>query len=201
MSPSSIGINCTIAAAKRGSREALGDLLERHGVRLTRRVRGLLGARLAVKIGPADVVQEALMTASFKFPGFKGKTEKEFEHWLARILHRRVLDTRKYFHAAKRDVRRERPLTGSDVNRPARNETESPAHGEANAELCLRDLLTDLPIVYRRVVNLSFTGQKSDGDIARIMKRSIDAVRKLRLRALRMLGRKLDVLASIGPAV
>ncbi len=62
------------------------------------------------------------------------------------------------------------------------------------------DILIGLPAVYQRVVSLCFNERKSDEDIARIMKRSVDAVRKLRYRALRLLAKKLDLSTSIGPS-
>ncbi len=130
MAPSTNDVSSLIVAAKCGSRAALGGLLERFCARLTGRVRNLLGAKLALKIGESDVVQETLMAAAVKFPGFKGRTEKEFEHWLARIFYQRAEDTRKYFHAAKRDVRREMPLYGSVASRSQANVKENSSKWE-----------------------------------------------------------------------
>ena len=201
MSASTNDVSSLIVAAKSGSRTALGGLLECFGARLTDRVRSVLGAELTLKIGESDVVQETLMTAALKFSGFRGRTENEFENWLTRIFYRRALDTRKHFYAAKRDVRREKPLYGSAVNRSQADDSDDSTPEGVGNFARMRDVLAGMPVVYQRVVSLSFNERKSDKDIARIMKRSVDAVRKLRYRALRLLGKKLDLSTSIGRSV
>lgn len=93
--------------ARHGRRESLGMLLENYRNYLTVLAHAQIDARLRPRTNPSDLVQETFLQASRHFDQFQGNA-KEFEAWLRRILHRRVVQlVRKHVLARKRSVRRE----------------------------------------------------------------------------------------------
>jgi RNA polymerase sigma-70 factor (ECF subfamily) len=51
------------------------------------------------KADPSDVVQEAMLKASERFPQFRGETEGGLVSWLRRILARGLADPNRRFRA------------------------------------------------------------------------------------------------------
>ncbi len=62
--------------ASGGDRVAMEQLLARHRDRLRRMVRLRIDARVAARIDPSDVVQEAISDAWRKLPGYLGATQE-----------------------------------------------------------------------------------------------------------------------------
>src|SRR5262245_48250334 len=75
-----------LAAARSGSREALGLLLDTCRRYLLLVADRELAQELKAKGGASDLVQETFLEAQRDFAGFQGSSEDEFRAWLRRLL-------------------------------------------------------------------------------------------------------------------
>ena len=99
-----------LAAASRGDRTARGPLLERHRRRLRRMVDVRLDRRLAARVDPSDVVQEALADAARRLDKYLRDRPIPFYPWLRRLAWDRLADAyRRHLRAGQRSVVREEP--------------------------------------------------------------------------------------------
>jgi RNA polymerase sigma-70 factor (ECF subfamily) len=188
-----------LAAARAGSPEALGALLE--GCR-----RYLLGIAdrefdpgLRAKGNPSDLVQETFLEAQRDFASFRGSTDAELLTWLRRILLRNLANfIRHYRQTTKRRVDRELRLGPADSTDngvpPLAAPTATPSRlamaGEAARQL--ESAIARLPDDYRRILHLRYLEDRSFEEIAQVMQRSSNAVRLLWGRAVERLQRELE---------
>lgn len=186
-----------INAARQGSAEALGRLLELCRRYLLTVAHHALGDDLHTKAGSSDLVQETFLQAQRHFGRFQGHTEAELMAWLRAILLNQAANfTRKYRATAKRAVGREVALT--DVPEPPPDRTDE-SNQSPSAELltqerdeALRRALEQLPDDYRQVIGWrNYDGLAFD-DIGQRLGRSAEAARKLWTRALAELRRLLE---------
>src|SRR3954471_13867274 len=116
-------------AARSGSREALGQLLESCRGYLLIVANGEMDVDLQAKEGASDRVQETFLEAQRDFGQFHGTSEPELLAWLRRLLLNNVANfTRRYRTTAKRSVEREAAHDqrgNQDPGLPAK--TESPS--------------------------------------------------------------------------
>ncbi len=82
-----------VAAARRGNRQALGNLLEAFEPYLLSIAYRALPATLRGKYDDADLVQETLLEACLCFARFEGQSTDELRVWLRGILIRNHLGT------------------------------------------------------------------------------------------------------------
>src|SRR5215831_5082709 len=95
-------------AARAGSREALGRLLESCRGYLLIVANGELDADLQAKEGASDRVQGTFLEAQRDFGQFQGTNEAELLAWLRRLLLNNIANfTRRYRSTGKRSVERE----------------------------------------------------------------------------------------------
>jgi RNA polymerase sigma-70 factor (ECF subfamily) len=182
-----------LGLAQAGDREALGQLLELYGNYLTLLARMQIGRRLQGKVDAADLVQESFLAAHRDFAQFRGKTEAEFVSWLRQILAAKVIDlVRRYCGARRRDVRLERQLA-DELDQSSRAmalvleaKHSSPSQQAVRREqaVLLADALKSLPADYAEVIILHHLEGRSFPEVARLMSRSLDSVKKLWVRAL-----------------
>ena len=93
-----------------GDASARRELLERHRDDLRRMVRARLDRRLASRIDPSDVVQDALADASRRLDDYLRDRPLPFLGWLRQLTAERVIDAhRRHITAQARSVRREAP--------------------------------------------------------------------------------------------
>jgi RNA polymerase sigma-70 factor (ECF subfamily) len=107
-----------LASASRGDPAARGRLLERHRSRLRRMVAVRLDRRLAARLDPSDVVQEAILEAAAGLDDYLRDRPLPFYPWLRRLAELRLADAyRRHLAAARRGVTREEPpaLPGESV--------------------------------------------------------------------------------------
>src|SRR4051794_21065968 len=78
--------------ASRGDGAARGRLLERHRPRLRRMVALRLDRRLAARLDPSDVVQEALVEAAARLDEYLRDRPIPFYPWLRRLAWVRMTD-------------------------------------------------------------------------------------------------------------
>jgi RNA polymerase sigma-70 factor (ECF subfamily) len=159
-----------------------------------------IGRRLQGKVDAADVVQDVFLEAHRHLPQFRGSTEAELAVWLRQILAGCLANlVRHYFGTRQRDVRLERDLY-ADVEQSSQvlegglvAPHSSPSQGALRREqaVLLADALERLPEDHRRVLVLRHLEGLSFPEVAQRMSRSVEAAKKLWMRALDRLRRCL----------
>src|SRR6266851_9012898 len=97
-----------IERAREGDVVAEQQLLARHRERLRRMVAVRLDRRVAARIDPSDVVQEALAEAARKLPAYLRQRPLPFYPWLRRLAWERLVKLhQRHITAGKRSVTRE----------------------------------------------------------------------------------------------
>jgi RNA polymerase sigma-70 factor, ECF subfamily len=188
-----------LSAARGGSREALGEVLEACRGYLLLIANRELDTALQPKGGPSDLVQETFLEAQRDFAHFQGTTDEELKAWLRQVLLNNLANfTRRYRQTGKREL-------GREVNLPASQdsgaqeirliaEALSPS-GEAMANEQVEALgraLDRLPPDHRQVLLLRFQEQQTFEEIGRAMQRTPNAARMLWLRAVERLQLELE---------
>jgi RNA polymerase sigma-70 factor, ECF subfamily len=199
MSEPAEGIAQWLPAARAGSREALGKLLEAARQYLLSIARQEFDPDLRAKNSPSDVVQETFVEAQRAFGQFQGDTEGELLAWLRQLLLHRVGKLRRrYRDTQKRQLAREVALGGEDSGGGLADilaaGTLSPS-GQAmenEQDQALQAALGRLPEDYRRVITLRYEEQLPFEEIGRLLERSPEAARKLWARAVERLFEELD---------
>jgi RNA polymerase sigma-70 factor (ECF subfamily) len=192
--------NHLIALASAGDDCARQQLLGRFRDRLRRMVAVRLDRRLASRIDPSDVVQEALMDAVERMPDYLRDRPLPFYPWLRRLTWERLVKLhRRHLVARKRTVsREEQPVLLPDdsvmelADRIAGSGT-SPSQGLVRAELRsrVRSALAQLPESDREFLVMRYLEQLSSGEIGAILEIGDGAVRMRHRRALQRLSRLL----------
>jgi RNA polymerase sigma-70 factor, ECF subfamily len=183
-----------MAAARAGSRDALGRALEACRRYLLVVAEGELGPDLKSKGGASDLVQETFLEAQRDFARFDGSSAEELRAWLRQVLvHNVGAFTRRYRATGKREIAREVAF-GTDgssggIEQGLAGSTLSPSHAAIEREqaLALRRAVERLPDEYRRVVILRFEEELSFEEIGQITDRTADAARKVWSRAMERL--------------
>ena len=102
--------NALILAVAHGDREARQILLSRHRERLRRMVAVRMDYRLASRIDPSDVVQEALIDADRLLDAYLRNPPLPFYPWLRQFAWQRLRHLhRHHIGAHRRSVTREEP--------------------------------------------------------------------------------------------
>jgi RNA polymerase sigma-70 factor (ECF subfamily) len=193
MAESASGACEWLAAARTGSREALGRALQACRDYLLLVAQRQLDSDLHAKGGASDLVQETFLEAQRDFARFQGTTETELVAWLRQILLNNVANfTRRYRDTAKRAVDREVALVSDDSSQagPALPDpmlTPSSQAVEREQAESLQRALARLPDDYRQAIVLRYLEGRSFEEIGQLMARSPDAARKLWSRAMQRL--------------
>lgn len=176
--------------ARSGSRKALGKVLEVYRPYLLKIADAIESQLLRPKVEPDDLVQETLLEAVASFPTFRGSTEPEFRMWLRRILLRRLAALAQRFLCGRRDVRREQPLAkvgslSEATARPRNGDPPADAEGrEDELSTVLEWMFNHLSDDHCLVIVYCVLGQRPIPEVARVMRRTPEAVRKLCFRAV-----------------
>jgi RNA polymerase sigma-70 factor, ECF subfamily len=188
-----------LSAARGGSREALGNLLEACRDYLLLVANQELDVDLRAKGGASDLVQQTFLEAQRDFGAFQGSSEEELLGWLRRLLVHNLADfTRRYRGTGKRRAEREVMLEADSSDAAPADalaaDTPSPS-GRAVAreeDEGLERALARLPEDYRQVILLRYQEEHSFDEIGELMGRSANAARKLWLRAVERLRHELE---------
>ena len=188
-----------LAAARGGSREALGQALDACRRYLLIVAQRELDPDLQAKGSASDLVQETFLEAQRDFAQFHGDSSAEWKAWLRQLLRNNLANfTRTYRATAKRDVHREvtvdpagssggsRTRLVADILSPSGLAVE---HEQAQS---LLRALEQLPEDYRQVILFRYQEQQPFEEIARLMNRSGNAVRILWSRAVRRLRQTME---------
>jgi RNA polymerase sigma-70 factor (ECF subfamily) len=196
--PASNKVVPLLRAARRGSATALGQVLNAYRPFLLAIATAELDTDLKAKAGPSDVVQETFLDAQRDFARFKSDNEAELRIWLHAILMNNLADFRKrYLATAKRQVRRERPLTASDSKQLLRELAAAEGHSPSRAAISreeqarLSAALDRLRPADRQVIVLRSKERRSFKDIGALIGKTPDAARMLWRRAILNLRREL----------
>jgi RNA polymerase sigma-70 factor (ECF subfamily) len=180
--------------ASQGDRAAREELFIRHRNRLRQMVAFRLDRRLAARVDPSDVVQEAFIDAAGKLSAYLRERPLPFYPWLRQLAWERLLDLhRRHLWAQKRSVMREEgqslPLAdesalvlaerllaggGSPISQLLREEVQQRVRAVLN-RLAARD---------REILVLRHLEQLSTREMAAVLGISEGAVKTRHLRAL-----------------
>ena len=183
MSKSSFTERLTLG--RTGDAGALADLFARWRPLLRLQAHRLLGADLAARVDPSDVVQEACTQAFRDLGRFRGQTEGEWVAWLRRIVAGQAAKTRRRHHAGKRAAGWDSPLTGAETVAQGASPLDEAMDREHAARLAAA--VEALPEAMRDVVVRRVFYQEPFDVVARAVGRSPGAARVLWTRALRCL--------------
>jgi RNA polymerase sigma-70 factor (ECF subfamily) len=187
--------------AGRGDPSARQQLLARHRDRLKRMVAVRLDPRLAARIDPSDVVQEALLDAAQRLSDYLRERPVPFYPWLRRLAWEHLVKLHeRHLQARRRSVLREEPL-GADLpeesavllaQRLATSGT-SPSQHFVRKELQqrVRVALAQLSAADREVLALRYLEQLSTAETAAVLGIGEGAVKMRHRRALDRLSRRL----------
>lgn len=181
--------------AASGNLAAREALLQRHRSCLLRMVALRMDARLACRIDPSDVVQEALLEAHRRLDEYLEERPVAFYPWLRGIAWDLLVGLyRRHVLSRKRSITREEvcPLPDSSTAELADRlmaRGSSPSAGVMREELRqgVREALARLPDADREVLVLRHLEQLSIGEMADVLGIREGAVSVRVLRALRRL--------------
>jgi RNA polymerase sigma-70 factor (ECF subfamily) len=149
----------------------------------------VLGAELAARLDPSDVVQEALSLAYTQLDDFRGGCEGEWVNWLRSIVAGQAANARRFHTADKRTPDRE----GGDVLACARDGPTPSEQAQIREEDGrLAAALAQLPEAMRQVIVRRVFHLEPFEAVARALGRSPGATRVLWTRALRRLQQLLE---------
>jgi RNA polymerase sigma-70 factor (ECF subfamily) len=156
--------------------------------------------RLASRVDPSDVVQEAMIEAHRLFPEYLVRRPVAFYPWLKKITTNRLIDLhRRHLMAGRRTVRRESPQRQSSKNSSKLLADQLLTDDHAAARL-IRDELRDrvqsaleqLPTDLREVLVLRHLERMSVAEVSRQLRIPEGTVRSRQFRALAQLRQLLD---------
>jgi len=172
-----------LQAARAGSREDLGALLESFRPRLLAFV-----ARLTrwtrPKLETPDLVQDTFLAATEHFSDFVDDKPQHMFRWLRRIVINRLCDESRRRKSLKRDVARQLPLeffTNDLLAPPDSPDEDLPRELDLDR---VRAALAALPRRHREIIVAYFWEGRTLAEIAAQTGRSEAAVRKAKSRAL-----------------
>lgn len=173
-----------LRAARAGSREALGSLLDRYGEWLLALIRARLGPGLRREVGSRDVLQETLLAAFRDLEQFQGSGTATFRGWMAGIAVNKIRYQARYFRRLARD-RRLRNSWYSGFDPAARQlHTQVSRIQLGRRAQRLERVLDGLSAPHREVILLRQYEELSFREIGERMGRSEDAARMLLARAM-----------------
>jgi RNA polymerase sigma-70 factor (ECF subfamily) len=185
-----------LAAVNAGDVAAREQVLVRHKDRLRRMLAVRMDRRLAARVDPSDVLQEALLEAHRKLSDYIRRRPLPFYPWLRQLAWERLVQLhRQHLHAGRRSVTREEgslPLPDEsawDLARRLPAGQSSPSGGAVRAEVLdrVREALAALSERDREVLVLRYLEQLSTAEIAAVLGINEGAVRVRHTRALERL--------------
>jgi RNA polymerase sigma-70 factor (ECF subfamily) len=144
-----------VRRAQDGDRDALAALVLRYQDRVRRLVRIRMGPKFVGVLDSVDLAQETWLAALRGLQGFRLRDHSSIIAWLARIAENQVLDAADRLNTAKRDRRREVPLSGDHSGAgPARDGSPSEEASRRELKTIYDACVAELPPEWREVVLL-----------------------------------------------
>jgi RNA polymerase sigma-70 factor (ECF subfamily) len=187
--------------ASEGDGSATQQLLDRYRPRLRGMIAVHLDQRISTRVDPSDVVQEALVEAFEKLPGYAKERTISFYPWLRQIAWQRLVKLhQRHITASRRTVEREDqaelPLPEDSVmqlaDRIASSGTE-PGQAFIKQEIKerVRTGLSELRHADRQVLVMRFLEHLSIKEISETLEVNQETIKKRYTRALERLGQIL----------
>jgi RNA polymerase sigma-70 factor, ECF subfamily len=112
------GEEVLVLRLREGDRDVLGELFALHRERLWRMIRFRMDRRMAARIDPDDVLQEAFLAGRTRIESFLAEPQGSFFVWLRMIAMQSLIDLHRHHLGAEmrnagRDVRLDRPGEGA----------------------------------------------------------------------------------------
>jgi RNA polymerase sigma-70 factor (ECF subfamily) len=184
-----------------GDQGAQAELLDRYRQRLRRMIAVRLDKRIAARVDPSDIVQDAMNNAYTRLPEYFADPHLSFYPWLRRIAWDRLVDMyRIHIGAEKRSVLREHPwmpnLNDESVAELAHSIVASSINPGRRAMLAEMQERTTTALMQLKphdceILVLRYLEQLSVEEIADVLGISQTAVTSRHLRALQRLRRLL----------
>lgn len=179
-----------------GDNHAADALLGKHRDRLKKMVTCRMDPRLAARVSPSDVVQEAMITAARDLDSYAQNRPMPFYPWLRRLAWNRLMDLqRRHLYRQKRAVGREEqatPMTDQSLFELAKRligHGPSPSRAAQTRETRerLRAALDELEPTQREVLLLKYVEDMTLAEAAAVLDISVDAAKMRHLRAVQRL--------------
>jgi RNA polymerase sigma-70 factor (ECF subfamily) len=190
-----------------GDQAVLGELFTLHRDRLWRMLYVRLDRRVARRIAPDDVLQEAFLDVARRIGEYLADPAVPFYVWLRFLtIQRMQMLQRLHLGAQMRDVSREVPLGQGDVPRASSDsmagqllsEMTSPSQAAIRNELQdrLRAALETMDALDREVLALRHFEELGNNEVAQVLGISKEAASKRHVRALKRLKEILSDLSQ-----
>src|SRR5262245_24400962 len=187
-----------LKSAQTGDEAALALLFERHRDRLERMVRLRMDRRLQGRVDPADIVQEAYLTAHAKFPHYHAEPHLPFFLWLRLEVGQKLVDVHRFHLGTKmRDAGQEVSLhcgalpqvTSLSLAEQLLGKLTSASKAAMRVELKLRvqEALNSMDPQDREVLILRHFEELSNGEAAQVLGIKSSAAVNRYIRALKRL--------------
>src|SRR4051794_17705553 len=189
--------------AKGGDQQALAVLFGRYRDRLRKMVRLRLDRRMAGRIDPSDVLQDAYLDVARRFPEYAAAPAVPFYLWLRALAGQRLVDLhRRHLGAQMRDAGQEVSLyrgalptaSSASLAQQLLAGLTSPTQAAVRAEMQVRlqEALNSMDPIDREVVVLRHFEELNNVEAAEVLGIETSAASKRYIRALRRLKAILD---------
>lgn len=179
--------------AKKGERQAIGQLLEHFRSYLKLIASHEIGSKLGAKLDASDVVQDTFLDAHRYFENFQGESVTQFTAWLRSVMAGVMANNmRRYLGTKARDIRLEKQLAADLDNSAAMLSELLVASISSPSQNIMRDeqtvqlakAMSNLSADYQSVLTLRHIEGLTFPQIATRLNRTVDSVEKLWLRAV-----------------
>jgi RNA polymerase sigma-70 factor (ECF subfamily) len=185
-----------IERASQGDASARQELLARHRDRLCRMVAVRLDRRLAARLDPSDVVQEALLDAAQELSDYLEQRPMPFYPWLRRFAWEHLIQLQRRHLRDKRSVAREEQAgfalpdesaiaLAKHLVAPGTSPTNRLVREELRGRV--RAALAELPESDREILVMRYLEDMPMSEIAAVLDISEGAVKMRRTRAVKRL--------------
>lgn len=191
-----------VERARAGDQQALAALFELYRGRLRRMVDLRMDQRLAGRIDPSDVLQEAFIDLAAKLKDFSRKSDMSFFLWLRLVTGERLLQVhRKHLAANMRDARKEVSigrhgvpnassiLLAGQLIGPLTSAAEKVIRAETQVRL--NETLNQMDEIDREIIALRHFEELSNLEVAQVLDLSPTAASNRYIRAIRRLKESL----------
>ncbi len=188
-----------------GDPQALAELFSRHRERLWRIVHFRLDQRLAGRIDPEDILQEAYLDAAQRIQHYRDDSPASSFLWLRMIVTQTMIDLhRRHLGAQRRDARREVPVercafpqaTSISLASQLLGHLTSPSQAAMRAELSdqLEQVIAQMDPIDREILALRHFEELTNSEVAQTLGIQVKAASIRYVRALKRLQQILSQL-------